>query len=228
LETVFIFEINNCISKNKQATNLKNNFIKNEKIYKLENPLKNGKLSEGCVKVGLKMEILKDLFDEKIIEVINLFIENPEKKYFLSDVANKTKINMTTTFRILNKLVSKKFLNATILGKVRIYQLEKNEKTQELLKILKKGGGVLNKFIEEISIHPRIKKIILESKDKNNAKIIIVGDFLPEDKIKRTIENIKNKDNFKINYVEISENQYEKLKNFQNYELEKKVIWKRN
>jgi len=167
------------------------------------------------------------LFDEKIIEVISLFIENPNKKYFLSDVSNKTKINMTTTFRILNKLVSKRFLRATVLGKVRIYELEKNEKTQELLKILKGRKSILDKFIEEISVHPRIKKIILESKDKQGAKVILIGNFLPEAKIKKSIEELKNKKNFNISYVEISENQYEKLKNFQNYELEKKVIWER-
>ena len=173
------------------------------------------------------MDVLKDLFDEKIISVISLFIENPEKKYFLSDVANSTKINITTTFRILNKLVEKSFLKPTIVGKVRLYQLEKNEKTMELMKILKSGSSPLNEFIEDISVHPRIRKIILESKDKNSAKVLIVGDFLPQEKINKAIEKIKQKDNFKINYVEITEKQFDGLKAFQNYNLEKKIIWKR-
>ncbi|MBR9706413.1 helix-turn-helix domain-containing protein [Candidatus Pacearchaeota archaeon] len=173
------------------------------------------------------MEVLKDLFDEKILEIINLFMENPEKRYFLSDVANITKINVTTTFRILNKLVSKGFLRATIVGKVRIYQLEKNEKTRELIKILKKEGSALDRFVTEVSTHPRIKKIILESKDKNHAKLILVGDFLPQSKINKTIEDIKSKENFVITFVEINENQYEGLRSFKNYNLEKKVIWQR-
>jgi DNA-binding MarR family transcriptional regulator len=175
----------------------------------------------------IEMDVLKDLFDEKIISVISLFIENPEKKYFLSDVANSTKINITTTFRILNKLVEKSFLKPTIVGKVRLYQLEKNEKTMELMKILKSGSSPLNEFIEDISVHPRIRKIILESKDKNSAKVLIVGDFLPQEKINKAIEKIKQKDNFKINYVEITEKQFDGLKAFQNYNLEKKIIWKR-
>lgn len=174
------------------------------------------------------MEILKDLFDEKIIEIISLFIENPEKQYSLTQVSNLTKINVTTTFRILNKLVAKEFLKTTVIGKIKVYQLEKSKKTLELIHILKGGKEEpLQEFIKQISPHPRVKKIILESKDNYSAKILIIGDFLPTEKINRICEEIKNKYNFKINFVEISENQYAKLRDFKNYELEKKIIWER-
>jgi len=173
------------------------------------------------------MDVLRDLFDERIIEIINLFIRNPEKQYSLSEVANTTKINITTTFRILNKLVSKNYVKATVIGKIRVYQLEKNEKTRNLLGFLKKEGDPLQKFVEEISPHPRIKKIVLESKDGSNAKILMVGDFLPTDKINKLINQIKDKHKFNITFVEISEKQYEGLKNFKNYNLERKIIWDR-
>ena len=174
------------------------------------------------------MEILKDLFDEKIIEIINLFIENPEKKYFLSDVANKTKVNITTTLRILQRLSEKGYLKMTVIGKARFYQLEKNEKTMALLKFLEKESAPFQYFITELTKNPRLKKVILESKENNSAKILLIGDFLPTEKINKLIEEIRNRDSFKISFVEITENQYEKLKNFQNYNLEKKIIWKKN
>ena len=162
------------------------------------------------------MEVLKDLFDEKIIEIITLFSENPEKRFFLSDVANQTKVNVTTTFRILNKLSEKDYLKTTIIGKVRFYQLAKNEKSLALMNFLKKDtSNPLQKFVNSISNHPRVKKIILETKKENSAKLLIVGDFLPQEKINKSCEEIKNTEKFKINYVEISENQYEKLKNEQ-------------
>ena len=56
------------------------------------------------------MEILKDLFDEKILEIINLFLDNPEKRFSLTDVSGLAKVNIATTFRILNKLTGKKFI----------------------------------------------------------------------------------------------------------------------
>lgn len=173
------------------------------------------------------MEILKDLFDEKIIKIINLFLNNPEKKYFLTDVSKLSQVNITTTFRILNKLAEKGFLKTAVIGKVRFYQLDKNEKTKELMKLLRKEEGPIQKFVDSISFHPRIKKIILESKEDNSAKLIIVGEFLPIEKINKAIEEIKIKQNFKISYVEISESQFIKLKEFKNYNLEEKIIWER-
>ncbi|OGJ21312.1 hypothetical protein A3K73_05665 [Candidatus Pacearchaeota archaeon RBG_13_36_9] len=173
------------------------------------------------------MEILKDLFDEKIVRIINLFMENPEKNYFLTDVANLAKVNITTTFRILNKLSEKGFLKTKIIGKVRFYQLDQNEKTKELMNLLKKDGDPLQKFIETIASHPRSKKIILESKEGNAAKLLVVGDFLPQEKINKLVQEIKDKYNFRINYVEISEAQYIKLREFKNYNLEQKIIWQR-
>jgi len=173
------------------------------------------------------MEILKDLFDEKIIKIINLFIDNPEKNYFLTDVANLTKVNITTTFRILNKLSEKGFLKTKIIGKVRFYQLDQNEKTKELMKLLKKDDDPLQKFIEIIASHPRSKKIILESKEGNSARLLVVGDFLPQEKINKLVQEIKERYNFRINYVELSESQYIKLREFKNYNLEQKIIWER-
>jgi len=172
------------------------------------------------------MEILKDLFDEKIIAIINLFIKNPGKRYTLTDIANLTKVNVATTFRILNKMVSKGFLKTSLIGKVKIYQLERNEKTTALLKILKKETP-LQKFIDDISVHPRIKKIILESKEEKSAKLLMIGDFLPSEKINKLCEKIKEKDHYNITFVELSENQYLKLRDFKNYNLDQKIIWER-
>ena len=173
------------------------------------------------------MDILKDLFDEKIIAVINLFLDNPDKRYCLTDISNATKVNIATTFRIMNKMISKGFIRTIIIGKVRIYQLEKNEKTMALQKFLRNDNDILQRFIDDISSHPRIKKIILESRDKTSAKILIIGEFLPIEKINKSIEKIKENDRFLISYVELSEDQYIKLRNFKDYNLDKKIIWER-
>ena len=174
------------------------------------------------------MDILKDLFDEKIISVINLFLDNPDKRYCLTDISNITKVNIATTFRILNKLISKGFIRTIVIGKVRIYQLERNEKTMALQKFLRGNKeDHLQVFIDEITSHPRIKKIVLESRDKRSAKILIIGEFLPVEKIKKAIDHIKSKSGFSISYVEISEAQYNGLKDFKNYSLDKKIIWER-
>jgi len=173
------------------------------------------------------MNILKDLFDEKVIEIIDLFLENPEKKYSLTDISNTTKINIATTFRIVKKLVEKEFVTPVKIKKVNIYKLAENEKTKALSKLLKKESEPLQKFTKELSKYSRVKKIILDSKEDHTLKILIVGDSVPKEKINNLCREIKKEFETEINFVELSEAQYKALKDFKNYNLEKKVIWQR-
>lgn len=174
------------------------------------------------------LKILKDFFDEKIIEIMGLFINNPEKQFYLSEIAKASKINISTTFRILNNLSSKDFLKVILIGKIKMYQLEKNEKTYTLIKFLsKKKEEPLGIFIEKIKTNPRIKRVMLESRNQNGADILLVGDYLPRERIQKIIDEIKRDYNFKISTVEISENQFKDLREFKNYDLEKKIIWRK-
>jgi PAS domain S-box-containing protein len=172
------------------------------------------------------MDILKDLFDEKLIEIINIFLENPDKTFSLTDISNISKVNVATTFRIIRKLISKEFVIPVKIKKVSIYKLADNEKTKYLSKLLKSGTEPLQKFTEELSKNPKIKKIILESKNDDQAQLIVVTNSLLTEDIKKVCEQIKKEYNLNINFVEILENQYKGLKNFK-FDLEKKIIWEK-
>lgn len=173
------------------------------------------------------MDVLKEIFDEKIVEIVNVFIENPEKKFSLTDISNITKVKVATTFRIINKLLKKEFLTPVTIGKVNIYQLAKNEKTRSLLAILKKESSPLQEFAQNISDISDIVKIILESSEDNKAKLLIISNKDNSDKIKETVEKIKNKFRFEIEFVELRQEQYEGLKTFKNFDLEKNTIWEK-
>ena len=171
--------------------------------------------------------ILKELFDEKILKVLDALIANPEKKFYLSEISSITGVNISTAFRILNKLIEQQFVKMITMGKIRFYQFNKNEKTLSLLKMLKKEEVPMQEFIEKIKMHPRVKKVILESSGKKEANVIIVGDFLPQDRISKISDEIKMKYDFKINAVEISEKQFESLRKFGHYEFDNKIIFER-
>ena len=74
----------------------------------------------------------------------------------------------------------------------------------------------------------KIKKIILESKTDDGAKIIIVGNPVPSDKVTAIIKEIDGKYNFKIQYVEFSDEQFEGMEKMGLYNLNKKIIWDRS
>ena len=51
------------------------------------------------------VDVLEQLFDNKILSVLQLFVENENNQYYLREIAKLTKVSPATTYRILNKLV---------------------------------------------------------------------------------------------------------------------------
>jgi DNA-binding IscR family transcriptional regulator len=171
------------------------------------------------------MQILRELMDSKLIELLDIFLNNPDKEFSLTELSKHSKVNITATFRIIKKLAEKKFIQIVPKGKVKLYKLEKNEKTIQLLKLLEKNITPIERFVEEMS-NKKIHKILLNSKDKDSADILIITNDVLDNEIKIISEKIKQNYNFKINYLILSEKQHDSLKNFKNLDIEKNIIYK--
>lgn len=205
------------ISNLKKLFSILFRFFKNEKFYKYP----------YLVHSMAEISILQDLFDQKIISIINVFLENPEKRFTLSEISLLSKINITTTFRIVNRLLARDFILSNLVGKTKVYTLKKGEKSMFLYKFLKKQGDHIEEFLDKLKTHPRVKKIILESRKNDEAKLIVVGDFLPIEKLKAVADEISIKYNFKISFLVIDENQFEDMKRIGIYDLSNKIIWEK-
>jgi len=174
-----------------------------------------------------RMNIFRELFDDKIIKVLNAFLENPRKQFSLTEVSSSSKVHIATAMRILEKLSRQNVVEIILIGRSKFYRLKQSEKTLLLNKLLKNQEEHILKFTEKIKQHPRVKKIILESKTKDSAKILLVGSFLPTEKIQAIVEEMRREDHFRIQFVELSEKQFEDMKKIGLYDLDKKIIWER-
>ncbi|GBE20014.1 MAG TPA: hypothetical protein ENG87_02075 [Candidatus Pacearchaeota archaeon] len=174
-----------------------------------------------------QIDILKGLFDEKIIQIIDIFLDNPNRQFSLTQVSSVSNINIATTMRMLEKLVKQNIVELILIEKTKLYRLKKNEKTMALNKLLKSEEEPLLEFIDYIKKFPRVKKIILESKTDKEVKLLIVGNFLPIGKIKSIIREIREKHHFRINFVDLNENQFNDMERLGFYEVNRKIIWKR-
>ena len=179
-----------------------------------------------------EIDLLKQLFDEKIVKILGVFAKHPEKRFYLTEITKITKVNVSTTFRILNKLVEKEFIRSMIVGRTRFYQLNNNEKTQQVVKILQYGGDTksqssspINDFLEKIKTIGRVKKAILKSKDSSKATFILVGDFIPVERVQRAVAEIKQKKNFEIEFVELAPRQFDALYNITEFKRLGKVLY---
>ena len=170
------------------------------------------------------IEILRDLFDEKIISILNELLENQDKQLSLTHISSLSKVNIATTFRIINKLIEKDIVELIHIGKSKYYKLKQGEKSNFINNLLKKDKP-LTEFIDKLKHYSRIKKIIFENKTKDVAKLFIIGNSIPIKEIESLIIEIENKYNFKIQFIELNEKQYQDLEKMQLYNLGKKIIW---
>lgn len=171
--------------------------------------------------------MLRKLFDEKIIILLNNFLDNPDKKFSLTQISSASNINVSTTLRILDKLVKQDLVEIIKVEKSKFYKLKKSEKTTALSKILRKDDHI-NEFVERLKKDFSIKKIILDSRTQSGAKFIIVDTSPSKKRINVLAEEIEEKYKFKIQFVEISEEQFFDMKKIELYNLDDKIIWERN
>jgi DNA-binding MarR family transcriptional regulator len=192
-------------------------FFKNEKVIKLRFFI-----------FHMESNVLAGLLDEKLTRVISLFLKNPEKRFYLSEIARQSDVNTATTFRILNKIVKEGIVKATVIGKARTYQLTKGERVQSLSRMLKRDDSdALEVFREKLEAFPRVRLILVDSKTTHEAKLIIVDDFTLKDRVERVANEIYESYRFKITFVEINPQQYKDMKAI-GMIGEKKVLFRRS
>ena len=62
-----------------------------------------------------KMELLSDLFDQKIIGILKVFISNPNKQFYLKEISDGVNVPMASTHRILGKLTNLEIISETFI-----------------------------------------------------------------------------------------------------------------
>lgn len=172
----------------------------------------------------VNLKIFKGLFDDKILNVLNIFIKHPEKQYYLSEIARLSEVNVASTFRILNKLVTQEILKVTLIGRVRMYQLAKGEKVKGILSMIE-NENPLDYFVERVQVF-RIESVFLESETNNSYKLVVVGGN--DDKgIDLLCREVYLKFNVEIEVLKVSIDQFESMKKF-NFLKNKKILWEKD
>ena len=78
---------------------------------------------------------LEGLIERKTWAVFNALLRNPEKLFHLNSLAKSAKVPVSSTSRIIKKLVKTKFAEEMKVGKLSVYKLAVNTKVEGLLKL---------------------------------------------------------------------------------------------
>jgi len=79
---------------------------------------------------------LEVLIEEKVLAILKTLLKDKEKIYHLNSLAAESKVSVSSTFRILKKLIKNGFVEELKIGKWSVYKLADNKKVKELRQLL--------------------------------------------------------------------------------------------
>ena len=174
------------------------------------------------------IDILKQLFDKKILRIIDVFLQNKDKQFYLRELGRAANVSPATTYRIIGKLVKSEIIEEIKISKFKVYKIIISEKTKGLAKLLKEEVNPLEIFVEKAKIINGIDSIILQGKKTNKSAIIlIIGNDNVSKKAETIVKEIKQKHNFNIDLVILSDLQFRQMTKLGVYSGDKNILWKK-
>ncbi len=172
-----------------------------------------------------EISIFEELFDDKIIAILKTLFKDTGREFYLQELSEEAKIPMATTFRILDKLNKLEIVEISKISRFKLYKLKKNKKVEFLASVFKMELRIMDKFIEEVKELPGLNKIILHGKEyPDRANVLLIGDDIDSGEIKRICAKIKEKYQFTINPLSLTQSQYEQMSQMGLYSGQKKVL----
>ncbi len=171
----------------------------------------------------VKKEVLSALLDEKKMAVLRILFQSPEEVY-LSEIASKSNVSVTSTFRILRELAALGIVYKKEWKTSKVYGCLKNEKVDFLRDLLQESFDGLSEFIKAAETIVSIQQIIQHGpKKEGKANVLLIGDSIETAKVEEVCKAIKDK-GFELSYLTLTKGQYEQMVKMGLYSGEKKVL----
>jgi hypothetical protein len=174
-------------------------------------------------------QFFETLFDDKILRILRIFYNNKEKRFYLREISKLADVSLTSTFRIILKLTELKVVRQLNISRFKLYKLDSNEMVDLLEPIIKEKKSVTDKFVELVRNTPGIFRIIQHGKETDSkSNILVIGEGIPPDEIKKMASVIKDNYDFNITYLTLTEEQYNQMVAMGLYSGEKKILFQRS
>ena len=171
-------------------------------------------------------KILEGLFDKKIVSILRLFLKKKDQQFYLKEISKLTKVPLATTYRILNKLEEQSVIERTKIKHLKIYKLSENEKTKYLEAVFEGKKTILDEFVEACIALSGINSIITYGREeKDKANLLIIGEGVDNMLVREIVVKIKEKYNFTITHLVLTESQYQQMASMNLYPGKKEVLY---
>jgi len=187
----------------------------------------NGKLyiEAYILQIMDSQKILEGLFDKKMLTILKLFLKKKDQQFYLKEISKQTRVPLATTHRILNKLLELEVIEKTKIKHLKIYKLKENEKTKYLEAVFEEKKTIIDEFLEQATNIPGIKTIMIYGREeKDKANLLVIGESVDNSLIREIIIKIKEKYNFTLTHLVLTETQYEQMAAMNLYPGKKEII----
>lgn len=169
-------------------------------------------------------DILAKLIDSKKEAVLRVILHSSEELYLL-EIAKKSKVSTTSTFRILQELVSLGILTKKQWKTSKTYSCLNNQKTEFLKDLFHEEFDGLQAFIDSVKGIPGINTIILHGAKRNGkANILVLGKNIDPEPLEKIVLEIKEK-GFEISFLTLTKEQYEQMSKMGLYSGDKNILF---
>jgi len=172
--------------------------------------------------------LLGNLFDNKHLKIIRLFIDDKTKEFYLREIAKLAGVSVSTTFRLVNKLVGLNVIKLIQIKSLKLYKLAENDNTKYLSKLLKEKPRALEEFLQKARNFSFIDEIIVHGKEeKSRVSVLLIGNNIDNGEIKMLCGGIKEKYNFNVLTVPLTKEQFEQMSSMDLFPRDKKSVYRR-
>ncbi len=170
----------------------------------------------------VKKELLTKLIDSKKVAILKLLLNSPEE-LCLKEIAGKSKVSMTSTFRILQELGGLEIIKRREWKTSKVYSCLENEKVDFLKELFQEESDGVQEFVEGVKDFQGIQQILLFSKTDKKANVLLIGENINSSRVDELCEGIKSK-GFDLRFLSLNKQQYEQMVRMGLYSGKEKVL----
>jgi hypothetical protein len=175
------------------------------------------------------LPVLSELFDKKILKVLNLFLENKAREFHLREVAKESKVPLASAFRIVSKLIGMGVVEQIVIKKFKLLKWADNEKSRKVDLVVMGRKNPIEFFIDMIKDLEGISALILYgTPDRDGANILIIGNNVDSNEIKMSTAKTKEKFNFNVTALVLNDEQFDQMNKMGLYPKTKKIIYNKS
>lgn len=172
-----------------------------------------------------KKKILETLFDKKVVKILRLLMNNPEKEFYLREIAKMTKVSPATTYRVLNTMKELDLVYEEKNRYLKVYYLNRKN-TSMFADLFEDKKSAIQEFAEFMGAQQGVHMVILHgSEEKDKASVLVVGESMDQEAIRLKAVDIKEKYSFNIIYLVLGPEQYRQMLSMGLYPGKKVILY---